>query len=345
MMNFEVHTITNKLSYDLCESCGSLWLDRSELDKMAFQVEGSIEFCSEDEAKGVSEAVKNCPRCKGLPLHKVNFIDDSTGIILDHCKNCGGFWLDGGELEKIDERLTKIMPVSGKGFTEFLTNVHLPLWSKRIKRDSKETDFSKPVLPIKHAKLQGDTKYKCPACKNNLNLFKVYGIQIESCPACNGIWLDKDELRRLKDKVDADSWGNLNWMDDEIEALEKTSATQSKRACPKCKDSQLISTHFGNSKTIVDWCKKCHGVWLDRDEFDAIAQYLRDELDHLTSKEMEKRAIQEVKEIWSGPENKISEILDAKAAISALMCISIYEHPTLAKRLLDVGSAGRAVGM
>ncbi len=334
MMNYEAHTLTHTLSYDLCESCGGLWLDHGELDKMAFKVQGSIEFCSEDEVKGISKAAKTCPRCNGLPLHKVTFLDDSTGIILDHCTNCGGFWLDGGELGKMDKELTKIMPVSGKGFSEFLTNVHLPFWYKRIKRDSKETDFSVPVLPIKHAKLQGSTENKCPACKGNLNRFKAYGIQIESCPECNGIWLEKGELKALKAKVDTVDWGNLRWMDDEIDAIETASAVASERLCPKCKEINLLSTCFGKSKTMIDWCKNCHGVWLDRDEFEIIVHYLKEELNHLTSKETEKKAVEEVEKIWEQPGNKISEILDAKAAISALVNILIFEHPRLAAFLL-----------
>ena len=51
MTNYSVITKTADLSYDVCEKCGSLWLDRGELDKMAFQVAGSIQFCSEREAR------------------------------------------------------------------------------------------------------------------------------------------------------------------------------------------------------------------------------------------------------------------------------------------------------
>ncbi|MHC4863242.1 MAG: TFIIB-type zinc ribbon-containing protein [Planctomycetota bacterium] len=46
MMNNLVQTRKDQIAYDVCEACGSLWLDRGELDKMAFQVEGSIEYCS-----------------------------------------------------------------------------------------------------------------------------------------------------------------------------------------------------------------------------------------------------------------------------------------------------------
>jgi Zn-finger nucleic acid-binding protein len=339
MTNYEAHTIAHKLSYDVCDSCGGLWLDRGELDKMALRVAGDIEYCSQEEA-GNGQSGKNCPRCN-VNLHKVKFLG-ANDIILDRCENCGGFWLDGGQLEKIDNQLTGIMPVTGKGFAEFLTNTHLPHWYKRIKRDSVETDFSVAVLPVRQAESAGHSTHRCPVCGQTLDIYKTYGIRIETCPACHGLWLQKGELKVLKDHLDAESWGNLRWMNDEVESIEKTSAIVSNRACPECQTSLLLSTHFANSKIVIDWCRQCHGTWLDSGEFEAIAQYLRDALNHLTSKEAEQIVITEVKKIWSGnSESKISEILDVKAAISALAGIAIFEHPTLFRLLTAVSSTVR----
>ena len=327
MTNYEAHTIAHRLSYDVCDSCGGLWLDRGELDKMAFQVAGDIEYCSQEEVEN-EQSAKNCPRCN-LTLRTVKFLG-ANDILLDRCENCGGFWLDGGQLERIDNELSKIMPVSGKGFADFLTNTHLPHWHKRIKRDSAESDFSVAVLPVRQAEFAGNGSHRCPACGKTLDIYKTYGIRIEACPACHGLWLQKGELKVLKDHLDAASWGSLRWMNDAVESIEKTSAIVSNRACPECKTSLLLSTHFANSKIVIDWCRTCHGTWLDSGEFEAIAQYLRDELGHLTSKEAERKVITEVKKIWSGnSESKIAEILDTKAAISTLACIAIFEHPTL----------------
>jgi Zn-finger nucleic acid-binding protein len=132
MADYEVSTITKKMSYDVCEACGGLWLDKGELDKMAFQVEGDIEYCSKDEAKGET-TTKHCPRCAGKHLYKAMFLGDDA-IVLERCNNCNGFWLEGGQLEKIDDDLAKTMTIKGKGFSEFLTGVHLPHYAKRIKR-------------------------------------------------------------------------------------------------------------------------------------------------------------------------------------------------------------------
>jgi Zn-finger nucleic acid-binding protein len=316
-----------QISYDICESCGSLWLDAGELDKMAFQVAGSIEYCSKDRAEISAKAI-NCQRCDVAELSKVFFIGCSD-IVLDYCRNCGGFWLDGGELDVINNKLAEIMPVEGKGFSEFINDIHLPYWHKRIKRKSSETDFKVEVPPIKGAKLESETEYVCPACSENLNLYKVFGIKIEACPRCKGIFLEKDELRSLKDKSTKGTWLTLRWMDDEVEAIEKSKAMLSKRLCPKCSKVKFISTHFGESRIILDWCPHCHGVWLDGEEFQEILQYLAGKLNNLTSDEMKSKVYEEIKEIWSGPENKLSEVLDAKAAISALINIKIFEHPEL----------------
>lgn len=326
MTNNLVITKDGQLSYDVCEGCGSLWLDHGQLKKLAFQVEGDIEYCSTKDAEGVREPARNCPRCDNTSLHKVFFIGYSD-IVLDYCHNCTGFWLDGGELDAINKELQRIMPVKAKGFSDFLQNVHIPYWHKRIKRKSSEVDFAIDAPPLKHAELQGETDRGCPACDAKLNSYTAYGISIEGCPKCKGIWLDKDELRRLKDKTDTELWSNLRWMDDEIEALEKARAMPSRRLCPKCDGVKLISAGFGESKSIIDWCPNCHGTWLDKEEFDEIVKHLRGKLNALKSGEMAKKVLEELKEIATGPEGKVSEILDVQASIAALINMTIFARP------------------
>ena len=60
MMNNRVSTKNNLISYDMCEKCGSLWLDAGQLDKMAFQVEGSIEYCSQGPVEEPAEQIRKC---------------------------------------------------------------------------------------------------------------------------------------------------------------------------------------------------------------------------------------------------------------------------------------------
>ena len=333
MTNNEVVTKKDRISYDMCQKCGSLWLDSGELDKLAFQVEGSIEYCEQEKDKQPETQIRKCPRCDDFALDKVRFLE-SDDIFLHYCRNCGGFWLDGGELNLIDKELAKIMPVRGKGFSDFVNDIHVPYWFKRVKKPSGETDFQVDVPPIKAAKQVGSTGNNCPVCGISLNLYSVFSMEFEGCPKCKGIWLVKDELRKLKNNVED---GSMRWMNAEIEEMEKASVVSARRPCVKCKTVKMVSVIFGKSSVLVDWCPQCHGMWLDRGEFEAITDYLRHELMQTPPAEIEKQAAADVKRIWSGgPESRLDELLDAKAAVSALIGATIFEHPTLFKLCMGV---------
>lgn len=326
MTNNQVTTKDDVICYDMCKNCGSLWLDKGELDKTAFQVEGSIEYCS--QIPEASKPVRKCPRCDNSNLYAVRFLNE-TDIILHHCRNCGGFWLDGGELNLMDEELAKIMPVSGTGFSDFVNNVHVPYWYKRVKRDSSETDTKIAAPPIPGAKLEKATGDQCPACGKPLAEYTVFSVKFEGCPTCKGIWLFNDELRKLKNKVEH---GSIRWLNDELNAIDKTNAVASKRLCPKCPSVNLLSVIFGKSSVVIDWCSQCHGMWLDQGEFAEVMDYLKNEVGELHPKDIERKALEEVKQLWTGgPESAMDDLLDVRAALSALVSASIFEHPSLFK--------------
>lgn len=339
MTNYVIHTPLHQVSYNVCEHCGSLWLDKGVLNKLAPTGSGDIEFCYQDVVAGGQKA-NMCPRCDNEPMDKVKFIGNDK-IILEHCKNCEGFWLDGGQLDQIDNHLESIMHARKTGFSEFMTETHLPFWIKRISRPSDEVDFKVPVMPIKGAKVKTQTQDTCPVCHIHLDLYSDFHIDFEGCPRCRGMWLNVEKIKQLKSKVED---GDIRWMDDELEVLEKTKAMVSNRLCPQCTETKLMSTKFGHSNLIIDWCPSCHGVWLDRDDFLSIVHYLDNEEDHLTAGEMLHEAEEEVKKIWTGHEHKVTEIVDAEKALGALLNISIYEHPAMSRFLIKAGEASHTAG-
>lgn len=309
---------------------------------MVFQVAGSIEFCSEEEADVTEQARKDCPRCDDFRLAPVRFLG-STDIILHHCRNCGGFWLGGDELNLIDQELVKIMPVSGHGFSDFVNNIHVPYWFKRIKRRSNETDYKIEVEPISGAKHVKSTNDDCPACGAKLDLYSILSMEFEGCPKCHGLWLATDELRKLKNKFDI---GELHWLNGEVDNIEKTAAIRSKRACPKKDSGNLLSVVFGKSSVVLDWCPKCHGIWLDRGEYDKIVDYLREEAGSATVKDVEKEIAEDVAKLWKGgPESRVAEIGDIAAAVTALINFTIFDHPAVFKIVNDAAAAGHSIGM
>jgi Zn-finger nucleic acid-binding protein len=322
-----VITKKDRISYDLCENCGSLWLDAGELDKMAFQVVGSIEVCEQDKDPLPEQQPLRCPRCKTCNLIKVKFLE-SDEIFLHQCKECGGFFLDGGELNLIDQDLARTMPVQGKGFSDFVNNVHVPYWFKRVRNRSSEADAGEESPPIKGAELLNDTTDHCPVDGTTLNLYSIAHLKFEGCPKCKGIWLVNDELRKLKNTVQN---GSLHWLNDEVDNIGKTSVVATTRACVKCRTTQLLSVVFGHSLVVIDWCPQCHGIWLDGGEFEAISEYLIDESVHLPRKDIERRLVEDAKRVVTGgPESRAAEAGDAGADLEALINATIFDHPALA---------------
>jgi len=325
LTTYRVVTEKDQVSYDMCEKCGSLWLDAGELDKLAFKVAGSIEYCEQEKKTEPEQKVMKCPRCDDSALDKVRFLE--SDFFLHYCRNCGGFWLDGGELNLIDKELARIMPVRGRGFSDFVNNVHVPYWFKRVKTRSSQTDFHVEVPPIEGAVLERPTSDLCPACGARLNDYNVFSMQFEGCPKCKGMWLIEDELRKLKNKVDG---GSLRWLNTEIENIEKTSVISTKRPCVRCKTTKLVCVNFGKSSVLIDWCPQCHGMWLDRGEFQAITDYLKKELVSPHPRDIEEEAAADLKRVWTGgPESRFDDALDAKAALSALINTTIFQHRSL----------------
>ena len=117
--------------YDICEACGGIWFDSGEMDAVVPQLYQSVEASSRDKAKGVPEQQRRCPRCGDQWMDKVFFLA-YTDILLDHCENCHGFWLDGGELELINENLSQLKAERGffdkwgELIARFLVEIGLP---------------------------------------------------------------------------------------------------------------------------------------------------------------------------------------------------------------------------
>ena len=38
---------------------------------------------------------------------------------------------------------------------------------------------------------------KCPRCETDLAISERQGIEIDRCPSCRGVWLDRDELDKI----------------------------------------------------------------------------------------------------------------------------------------------------
>ncbi|CAN5692036.1 zf-TFIIB domain-containing protein [soil metagenome] len=46
---------------------------------------------------------------------------------------------------------------------------------------------------------------KCPIDQNPLQITERQGVEIDYCPACRGVWLDRGELDKIIDRVEGTS--------------------------------------------------------------------------------------------------------------------------------------------
>lgn len=85
-----------------CTMCQGVWFDEGELEKvlnlkLGFDDEGAEEDFRKDFAGDTLDLKKaKCPRCK-KEMQRVKGLQDSR-VVTDYCLDCGGVWLDGGEI-------------------------------------------------------------------------------------------------------------------------------------------------------------------------------------------------------------------------------------------------------
>jgi uncharacterized protein len=93
------------LAVDVCQGgCGGIWFDAFELqrvDEEAEAVGGALLHIQRNERLVVDRSRKReCPCCAGIKLHR-HYFSAKRKIEVDQCPNCGGYWLDAGELALI----------------------------------------------------------------------------------------------------------------------------------------------------------------------------------------------------------------------------------------------------
>jgi Zn-finger nucleic acid-binding protein len=118
----------------------------------------------------------NCPRCHAA-LKPVKY----AGQEIEVCTGCQGEWLSSEELGKIVEHHDEI-------FT--------PEEIASIQGVSRE---------IFTAEKENHDELNCPSCgaeMEHFNYGETSGVILHKCMECDGIWMDKDDLRKVETLVD-----------------------------------------------------------------------------------------------------------------------------------------------
>jgi Zn-finger nucleic acid-binding protein len=110
----------------------------------------------------------------------------------------------------------------------------------------------------------------CVKCTSVLDKSTLGDLEVDLCPKCGGLWLDKGEITRLAAFPD-DGLADLRT------ALLGRSGpppipAETTQFCPAC-PGQLKEVVLGPVK--VDYCALCHGIFLDRGELDQAVEAVR----------------------------------------------------------------------
>ncbi len=93
------------LVVDVCRGgCGGIWFDAFELQKVDDHEEEAgerlLEIPRDEQVVVDPNRKRECPRCPDVKLHR-HFYSAKRRVQVDQCPNCGGYWLDAGELAAI----------------------------------------------------------------------------------------------------------------------------------------------------------------------------------------------------------------------------------------------------
>lgn len=103
----------------------------------------------------------------------------------------------------------------------------------------------------------------CVKCESILDRGQYAGVEVDLCPECGGLWLDKGELEALGTAAPTQL--------DELRKIltgnpfAKPAPSDIPTECPSC-EGQLREVVLG--PIHVDFCTNCGGVFLDRGELD-----------------------------------------------------------------------------
>jgi hypothetical protein len=170
----------------------------------------------------------------------------------------------------------------------------------------------------------------CPNDNEQLEKVLFHNVEVDYCPLCLGMWFDEDELRLAKDNKDK----SLNWVDVDLwRDRGRFETFRINKYCPVCRVG-LQEIRYDESKTKVDFCKKCNGVWLDRGEFKQIINYLKNKSDYGILHNYTENLLLELWEVFSGPEIFRSELADFLTLLKLLNYKFVVQHPRI-NELID----------
>ncbi len=127
----------------------------------------------------------------------------------------------------------------------------------------------------------------CPDCGIEMQVQRYYGVNVDVCPACAGVWFDEAELRAL---MQVDPLILLSIEENAVPDVVYSPEETVDRRCPRCAIRLHPYRYLYDSPIELDGCDQCHGFWVENGEL----RHVHEELlarRHSTPREEEQRRL------------------------------------------------------
>ena len=101
---------SENVNFEFCDQCGGVWFDRNELAEYIELSQDIPELA--DMRKDAKNTGLSCPKCDGI-LEELPFSSKSE-FLVDRCPNCGGIFLDAGELRAAENASARIEAIEDR---------------------------------------------------------------------------------------------------------------------------------------------------------------------------------------------------------------------------------------
>ena len=114
------------------------------------------------------------------------------------------------------------------------------------------------------------TNICCVKCTSILDRATFQGLEVDLCPKCGGLWLDRGEITRAARLPEKELARLRNLLTGR--SGPPPIPTESVAPCPAC-PGKLSEVLLGS--VHVDYCDRCQGIFLDKGELEAAVDAVR----------------------------------------------------------------------
>ena len=111
----------------------------------------------------------------------------------------------------------------------------------------------------------------CPTCKSDMIVVEHHKIELDYCPACEGVWFDSGEVELLLESMNLGD--TTDFLGDVLDSSEAKSA-EKKRKCPICNQKMRKVNIEQEAELLIDVCGQGEGLWFDGGEMHHLIQLL-----------------------------------------------------------------------